>query len=530
MRPPATSRDAERRLLLLALALFAGHAWILRHFVVDDAFITFRYARNIAAGLGAVFNPGERVEGFSNPVYTAVLALLTLLTRNEAAIPAIGRVLGVIAASGSLVVLALLPGVRYSAAALLAAFMAAATTGFALWSVGGLETPLYGFLILAALAATLARPTRPAAQIGTGILLSLVALSRPEGILTALVLFLARAVDPETRRDLGGHLRVGAAFAVPLAAYLGFRLLWFGDWLPNTYYAKKTPLETSFRKGLWYLVSFVHYNGGKWLYIATPLAFVEREGRRASLLAAAVIGASAAFILAVGGDWMDHHRFLAPVIPLIFLLTARGWAFIVSLALRPLGSGGQFPRWIRVAGLALVLAALLRDTVPGTLRQRDNPYVNAAPYYITLGRVVGVIDRPEWTVAVHDIGAIGWYGRMRVLDLLGLVDVRRARRDIGVDEMVAERAPEIVILHYDNRTPPEGRWRVFDVPDFESTYVVPASPVPLPESFRVRADLLPVVQARLAGMPPDIRNAVAGLNDYLVTHQPDGHPFRAGSP
>src|SRR5262245_55750696 len=87
--------------LALAVGLFVTHAILLRHFVVDDAFITFRFARNIAGGFGPVFNPGERVEGFSNPLYTYVLSVLYRLVPGEDVFPTAARLVGVLATVGS---------------------------------------------------------------------------------------------------------------------------------------------------------------------------------------------------------------------------------------------------------------------------------------------------------------------------------------------------------------------------------------------------------------------------------------------
>ena len=68
------SSPAARAAGTAALALYAAHCWLLRGFYVDDAYISLRYLRQWGAGNGLVFNPGERVEGFSNPLWLAVLA------------------------------------------------------------------------------------------------------------------------------------------------------------------------------------------------------------------------------------------------------------------------------------------------------------------------------------------------------------------------------------------------------------------------------------------------------------------------
>ena len=55
----------------ILLALQMSYWW----YTVDDAYISYRYAENAAKGLGFVFNPGERVEGFTNFLWTLLLAV-----------------------------------------------------------------------------------------------------------------------------------------------------------------------------------------------------------------------------------------------------------------------------------------------------------------------------------------------------------------------------------------------------------------------------------------------------------------------
>ena len=69
----------SRSMLLGGLVLVAALAWVAwclhayRDFVHDDAYITLRYVRNLLAGDGLVWNPGERVEGYTS--FGAVLAI-----------------------------------------------------------------------------------------------------------------------------------------------------------------------------------------------------------------------------------------------------------------------------------------------------------------------------------------------------------------------------------------------------------------------------------------------------------------------
>jgi hypothetical protein len=519
-------------LVLLALALLAAHAFVFIDYTVDDAYISFRYARSIAEGLGPVYDAGERVEGFSNPLYTLLLAPVARLLPGDDLLPLVARALGLLAALGTLLVLVRAPAF-FGPGAALALLLAATSTSFALWAVGGLETPLYALALVAAFVATVRRPERTGALATTGLLLAAVALSRPEGIVPAGALFLFRLLDPATRRHGRGHVVVALGFLVPVAGYLAFRLAFYGDWVPNTYYAKRLAFAEAWRKGSWYLVSFVHHNGGKWLYLAAPLALLDRERRRLVLGAMLLLASYIPYVVWAGGDWMDQHRFLAPVVPFIYLLVGLGWGVLLD------GAAGLLARWpggiaapaVRVLGVATLWLLLLRPTIDLTKEQvAHGGYVNAAPYYVRVGRLIGHVADPDWSTATHDIGAVGWYGRTRMVDLLGLVDADLAKGTVDGDALIARERPDLVVLHYDNRPNRSARWRTPDVAGFDSLYAAPRGAGFVPGSVRVRRDRLGVVERRLSDLPAPLRADLADLSRWLSTREPDGRAVAPSSP
>ena len=108
----------------------------------DDAYISYRYARSLAGGDGLVFNPGERVEGYSNLLYVLLLAPACPLAGDSAILP-VAIVLNALFAAAALVLfhrrVADLYGQR---SALLALALFAAWPSLWLWSASGMETPL----------------------------------------------------------------------------------------------------------------------------------------------------------------------------------------------------------------------------------------------------------------------------------------------------------------------------------------------------------------------------------------------------
>src|SRR5438046_1501989 len=78
--PPRAAATTRSRIGLLAPLGAAALAHIVYlHVMYDDAFITYRYAENLARGLGLVYNPGERVEGYSNFLWTLMMAVVVKL-------------------------------------------------------------------------------------------------------------------------------------------------------------------------------------------------------------------------------------------------------------------------------------------------------------------------------------------------------------------------------------------------------------------------------------------------------------------
>jgi hypothetical protein len=114
--------------------------------------------------------------------------------------------------------------------------------------------------------------------------------------------------------------------------------------------------------------------------------------------------------------------------------------------------------------------------------------------------------------------------------MIGLIDPSVGGRMFAGDTAVAKRRPELVLLHYDNRSPPLGRWLPIRIEGMDSVYVVPNGVEGLPRSLRVRADLAPEFERRLTAVTPELRREVQSLHAHLMTHQPDMYPVLVSDP
>ncbi len=421
---------APRGIAGLALLAFALESWRLRP-QLDDAYISYRYAQNLAEGLGLVYNAGEHVEGFTNLLWTLLVSLGIRLGFEA---PGVGHALGL--ASGAA---ALVATYAYAATGLpasrrwlagLAPWILLACTPFPAWATSGLETPLF----LASATAALAFQARGRMGWAAGAL-GVSTLTRPEGALLAGLVF---GVHSVAVRGLNrSDFRAGLAYlAVPIGLTV-FRLVYYGDPLPNTFYAKVggIPIESGFA----YLGSFL----GDGVVLLIPAALVMAGDRRFWPGLAWVAGL-AAYVVGIGGDAFGQWRFLLPCVPVL-----------AALSLRGVERAAAATPWAGVAlGLTIpgALAWLLFGGIPGsvsfdgsrraaTLDRIDVGNRNFEEIGRRRARVLAARTQTPRLVAGGAIGSFGYYSRLPILDYLGIVDPVVARSPASPSLPDARRLP-----------------------------------------------------------------------------------------
>jgi hypothetical protein len=337
------SENWQLLLLTIPFLLFIVHTFHYIPEVVDDAFITFRYALNLAMGNGMVFNVGEIVEGTSAPLFTVILA--TILTCTNAA-PAdlldITRIINVSSSLLSMLIVYVMAIKIYRLplyAGLLILLGIALNPYFAFWSMNGMETNFHGFLLLAILSAFEYSKLGPASNypplknnVPTNIkALSLIIAgvfiicsSRPEApaFIGAYVAY--RIVDSIIIRHYQQSFQWAVAGITGLALVLAARYSYYGEIFPNTYYAKM-PAVGAWREGGWkYLETF---------FAGTPLIallnVVSGIGlltafRRDHIIHLILISGCFFFAYYSNGDWMFNFRFAIAALPSYVLLLVSG--------------------------------------------------------------------------------------------------------------------------------------------------------------------------------------------------------------
>ena len=397
--------------------------------VSDDAYISFRYVARWVDGQGLTFNPGERVEGFSNPLWVGVLALSKLLSP-AADIVDSARVLGLAAAVVSLITVGAIvkrsnPG-RESIAFAYAALILVCTPGFHVYATAGLETPLLGMLVT--LAVLLSLTDVFAARFGAALCLGLAAICRPEAPLYALLWWLFTSGLSRLRTHPGRELIVMAVLGGPFVAYETFRIMYFGELLPNTF-AAKPPGIFGGLFGLGYLLQWMTALGGPlvlvmWLLKRTA---VEPHVGRLFRAAAGPLVAATVFVMYTRGDWMPFGRFLVPVAPLLATCAGTMLAQWSSETARDRGVG----TW-RIAvpvAVALVLSASVawNAELGAYIRNEGLSHIMRGSDQVAAGKWVAAHIERGSTVATKRLGGISFAAPDLVFwDLFGLTDREQA--------------------------------------------------------------------------------------------------------
>jgi len=374
---------------LLAVAAAFAQAWWLR-WTCDDAYISFRYAQHFVEGHGLVFNldPLEApVEGYTNFAWTMWLALGMLLGFTGDAIAGWASLWGALCHGGTVMLLASIAWRASGGRAVvpIAACAFAAVHHAASLAPAGLETAMFTLLVTVLLRFTLdLRCVQKAWLMGfVGVLL---AMTRPDGGLFVAIAGLFVLSDSVRRRAPRLLVAYVVPFVVTFVPYLIWRRLYYGYWVPNTFFAKSAA-DPYPSQGLLYVWEFLKCYYALIPVVLLPLFYAIRKpdllssvsgwlGRRPHLVILAFVLPYVAFVAWVGGDFM-FARFLVPVLPALLLgldLAANRWRAV----------------WLQPVLAAGLVVLLTLRAAPAWLADYSNPYgfsdnraISVAPYHQT---------------------------------------------------------------------------------------------------------------------------------------------------
>jgi len=402
------------------IAAVALHASVVvngsRLFYLDDVeMVGMRYGRNLAEGLGLVWNAGERVEGFSNPAWVLVMAAV-----HAAGTPEPTAALAVKAIAWMIACAVLVLSIRlrrqlagshvWADAALL--LMLAMNADVVFWAANGFETPLLTALLLWLLTRVIDETESGAVRPDTMLAAGALVLVRSDAHLL-VVAVVSVAVALSRRRAATSKLALLAG-VIP-ALIVAARLAYYGDWVPNTFHLRMTAVPDLWIEGARYVKRY----GREHLFlIGLAVAACARPGNWRARALAGTCALIAIHAVAVGGDFLVPYRFIAPAVPIIVTLAvvaaqdaARHGERVERLALALLvvvgiASGGMLSRW----------------PVEAMRSWRGKPWQGAA-----VGMLLARSSGPAATVAAAGGGALGYFSHRTVIDFTGRTDPSIAR-------------------------------------------------------------------------------------------------------
>ncbi len=464
----------------LGMVLMIATALTFRfRFVCDDAWISFRYARNLARGLGLRYNaatpfgpePGTPVEGFSNLGWVLYAALWEgLLLPPDVLLPLTSAGIGALGVG-----LVYVWGRRWLGLDELPALAAAALVGWcpawAVWSTGGLATVPAAVSVLYLFERAVLNPrSSRGSLVLAGVLVMLIRIEGSLWVAAILGLgWLAGAPGPGARRR---RLDAAAVLFGAFVVFMGVRLWWFGTLVPHTAVVKVALGGLRLERGARYVGLFaLTFVSPVVVVLAAPWWLRQRHG----FSLAVVLTGAVAFAVGAGGDFLPMGRLLVVAIPF------GAWALALTVQQlsddgRTWAAGGLAVGCIAVAALPVADLALVPEDVRYALHVR---HTDAAPTsevrrwgrtrsnaegFSVRGRALRANSVPGSTVVAPAIGALGYHSGRWIYDQHGLIT-----RSVGIRPVSPEEA-ELRSPGHDKYVP--ASWFADQQPTFLHTKVV----------------------------------------------------------
>jgi hypothetical protein len=430
----------------LPLLVYLAQSLLLRGWLMDDAGISFAYARNLAHGYGLVSQPGmPPVEGYSNSLWVFLMVPFFWLHLFDPFITS--KLISILLVAGSFYRMVrmsqLISGARWPG--ILASCFLATNASFIIWTSSGLENPLLVFLVLS-LAQTLlnavsrGEPSHRDAAVCALISVGLT-LTRPEGVLFALAFpIVLILLTPLTKVRILRSLPVLSSYlglvALGIGGFLLFRIVYFGDLYPNTYHVKGGPTLQSLKDLMFMkepcVAKLAELSGsflGRRLWSLAPIGLivwvaniVRKRGqwKYHLVLATMTLVAWGSYML-MPPDWMGEFRMASALFPLVYLSAGLLAYWAVGIAR---------PRRLAVFLISGIVAAALLGSIvlhyPRLKSWADAPIVSFSGIAERFGnqynRWAEYLGVKSASLLVPDIGGTLFYSKLRIYDLAGLTD------------------------------------------------------------------------------------------------------------
>ena len=422
-------------MLVVALALAARIVPGAR--TIDDAYITFRYARNLAAGEGPVFNPGQRVLGTTTPLYMGLLALASApFGAEQAPYPEIALVLNAFADAATCVLLVAIGlALGFPAAGWGAAVVWAIAPYSVTFAIGGLETSVY-ILVLTGMYYFHIREH----ALRMGLFAGLALLTRPDSLLFLGLIWVDIILRAIAKTGIRGAIRAALLPALPLvclsAPWFLFAALYYGSPLPHSMFAKAIAYHIDGEAGLIRLLQhfgtpfFEHLTFGTGILILTlPLyLFLSilgiRAGRKTKGGWTGLAFPWLYLLVFALANPLIFRWYLSPPLPFYFLSLFLGAGVLLRMVVPR--TPVRRRQWLLFGFVALVWTGMVLrgwqwspDHGPSAPAP-EMAWIRLELLYRRVAEDLKPRLHPGVRIAAGDVGALGYYTGAEILDTVGL--------------------------------------------------------------------------------------------------------------
>ncbi len=387
---------------------------------LDDAWIHQTYARNLTILGEWSFVPGFPSGGSTSPLWTLLLSIGYLIKLPMAWTYFLGLLFLYLSA---ILVVQLFSPKSHEISSQKAIFIGLfiALEWHLLWAaLSGMETIFYIFIIVAFFRII----QKPEIMWFGGLLAAIAVWIRPDGVLLLgpwmwVILFSSQSKQQKLIALVKGL--VGCF--ILLAGYLGFNHLISGSWLPNTFYAKQMEyavlIELPLYKRVFNLFVLPWIGPAILLLPGLVTKIIKIIQKRDYFSSAALLWALGymsvyAFQLPVT---YQHGRYIMPVMPILYMLSFAGfWDIIQELNIKLLPWRVLKDAWKLSFGLVLIGFTVLGSSSYA----KDVAIINSE--MVNVANWISNNTTPNAIIAAHDIGALGYYGNRKIIDLAGLIN------------------------------------------------------------------------------------------------------------
>jgi arabinofuranosyltransferase len=432
--------------------------------LIDDSYISFRYANNLISGFGLVFNPGERVEGYTNFLWVLIIAAgkfcgLDPITTS--------KIINLLSALGTILLILLIAKkllIHFPNATLIAIFpliLFSATGSQARYIVSGMETLLFTFFLL--LAIYLFYFTN--FYFFSGIVFALCTMTRPEGLMYFLIGIILSILIIHKDQNINKYqfyitkqnlLLMISGFVILFLPYYLWRYLYYGYPFPNTYYVKAAGFRPiRLFRGIQLLKQIL----SKWPFFPIltigSLTLLSLKRNYIWLVFISFILATMGYFIYIGGDFIVWFgpRIILPVFPFMLLIFSNGLGKMIDLL--PLHSDTIKQILITILTI-LITVYTFRYSWPGLGAGLD-VFTTQMRGWKELGLWINKYTPPDIKIATDAAGLIPYYSKRYSIDMFGLADLHLAHQDFnhlgtGIvahekynPEYILERRPDCII-------------------------------------------------------------------------------------